>query len=754
MTQSVSQPIRLLFFSLMTILLSGYSLFCWQTWLDIKTEQDKRQQYLSRLMVQSIRSSFINQEHTLRLLGQRLLQEQALQYPEKGRTVIELAQQTDPGMAGFGLAGPGGQLVLISGLSPGQDLPNLARNSHTAKSFVEALNAPNLLPGRNYFMRHLDEWVMPIRVALRDQEGAVEAVMTAGNQVTGGSTVLSNMILPANHKMILLRNDGFAQFVSPSSAQDYSTLFETRVIRDKRERIRVAAQHNKLLTSDLPMWPGQEFLIRAESIPEYKLHALVLFPTDRVSKLWIDRVWVSFVLFVFMLVASVFAYRFLNRAQMRYQNELQFQLYHDPLTQLPNRRYLMDHLQTILSQGNQAVAVLFIDLDDFKRINDTFGHETGDDLLCKTAQRLCEVAPSQALVARQGGDEFIAVHVLRSEQESAMGIAQALSAAFQKPLQLSHETRDLISHLSIGLVQGVGGACDADELLRKANAAMHKVKQHRKNGCLQYSDELDIEINRRIEIEDRLEVALQENALSVVYQPQANCQTGKTEGLEALLRWNDSQLGFVSPAEFVPIAEASQQIEQIDHFVIQRASQEIAALREELGLDLSLSVNFSAHEIIDENLPDRLRLLLRENNFPAADFIAEMTETALVADYRAVRRNCDALKTLGIRVSLDDFGTGYSSLSLLHELPVSEIKIDRSFIKDFVADETDAALVNSIIAMGHGLGLHVVGEGVETEAHREKLQSLHCDYYQGYELARPLPLNELKAFLLPISSKK
>lgn len=747
-----AQPIRVLFISLMTILVLGYGIFCWQSWLDVQNEEKSQQQYLGSLTAQSTRASFVNQEHALRLIGRRLLQQEVLQQPENGRQVIETAGHTDAAMVGFGLAQADGQLLLVSGVAAGKALPNLAQNENTAQSFIAALDSPNLLPGRNYFMQALQDWVMPIRVALRDAEGKVQAVMAAGNRVSGGSTMLSNLILPENHRVVLLRDDGFTQFIAPISPEHYQDYFKLQVSQTLLQRVRLAEASGTQFDLELPQWPGLQLLGWAEAIPEYHLHALVVFPSRLLTDLWLERVFASFVLFLIMLTVSVVTYLYLNRVQTRHQQELDHQLYHDTLTLLPNRRLLMQHLHSKLDARQRhtpgSLGVMFLDIDDFKKINDTFGHDLGDDLLLQTAIRLQQNLPAEALVARQGGDEFIVVIELKGAETELQNFAEQLISAFQLPIKVGQEGRELISHISIGAVSGKPGRHNADELLRKANAAMHKVKHARKNDVEIYSEQLDYEINRRLQIENRLERAHEEQAFSVVYQPQARCSNGQTQGLEALLRWHDRELGFVSPDEFIPIAEASQQIAQIDNFVIRTACEEIAALRAELGIQISLSVNLSANEIIDDKLPERLLQLIADSGFPAQDFIAEMTETALVADYRAVRRNCEALSKNQIRVSLDDFGTGYSSLSLLHELPVSEIKIDRSFIQNFLNDSYDAALVKSIIAMGHGLGLKVVGEGVETEAHQQLLDQMRCDYFQGYGLARPMKLDELRQFLL------
>ena len=425
------------------------------------------------------------------------------------------------------------------------------------------------------------------------------------------------------------------------------------------------------------------------------------------------------------------------------------QALHDPLTGLPNRSLFVDRLSQALErarrQGGNA-AVFFIDLDDFKLINDSSGHARGDDLLRAVAERLTNCLRAVDTVARFGGDEFAVVIEDVADMVHAEATAARLLAALSEPVALGEDR--IIASASIGVVLGHGDA-RADELLLNADVAMYHAKALGKGRWSLFRPEMHTSLLERLELEASLRDAIDNDELHVVYQPIVELSSGATVGVEALLRWTHPTRGLVSPDEFIPLAEEIGFIDEIGRWVLERACRDVRSWRVpgRPGQPLSLTVNVSARQMHDVTLVPHLHQALAVHDFDPARLTLEITESVFIDGAETAGEWLAELKALGVRVALDDFGTGYSSLSYLRRFPIDVVKIDKSFVDGLALDVGDAKLVEAILNLSQALSLQTVAEGVETAEQRCRLTELGCVLGQGFHFSRPLSAGDLERYL-------
>jgi len=430
----------------------------------------------------------------------------------------------------------------------------------------------------------------------------------------------------------------------------------------------------------------------------------------------------------------------------RGEEALRHQALHDALTGLPNRTLLLDRLEQALTAARRVrlpCALLLLDLDHFKEVNDTLGHQVGDALLQEVSARLRAALRAVDTVARLGGDEF-AVLLPDADEAGAIGVARVLRGVLERPILV--EGQPLAVEGSVGIALAAPTA-DASALLRQADVAMYMAKRAHSGHAL-YDPASDAHDPERLALLGALRQALEEDALELHYQPQVVLTSGLTCGVEALLRWPHPTRGFIAPDKFIPLAEQTGLIGPLTRWVLETALRQVQAWQEE-GLSVGLSVNLSARTLHDPDLPVLVASLL-EGHTVAPDLLTlEITESALMIDPARARDTLVRLTALGVRIAIDDFGTGYSSLGYLKQLPVAEVKIDQSFVRGLgdATDVKDAAIVCAVIALAQALGLNIVAEGVETGAAWNRLRALGCALAQGYYLSRPLPACEMTRWL-------
>ncbi|WP_018882208.1 MULTISPECIES: bifunctional diguanylate cyclase/phosphodiesterase [unclassified Thioalkalivibrio] len=431
--------------------------------------------------------------------------------------------------------------------------------------------------------------------------------------------------------------------------------------------------------------------------------------------------------------------------RQRREARIQHQATHDSLTELPNRWLLHDRLTQGIAQAehnDHPIAVMLLDLDNFKMINDTFGHDEGDQLLKAVAARLQGALDQEATIGRFGGDEFMILLTHVADEQAIARVAQRILGIFDTPFQTEH-ARNLVSSGSLGIAMFPRDAQDDRSLVRYADMAMYEAKHSGRNTWAFFSQHLDAQVHEEQRLQQHLQQALENAELELHYQPLLEVASNRVIGVEALARWTDAELGPVAPARFVASAEGNGLILPLGDWVIREACEQLAQWSRS-GVGLRVAINISAMQFRQHDLVERLRAALEATGAPPERLEIEVTETVAMADVALTHDQLRGLKALGIRVALDDFGTGYSSLAYLKSLPIDKLKIDRSFIADIGEDPESEMILRSIVHLGHSLGLTLVAEGVETDAQRTFLREIGCDLYQGWLHSHAMAAGALK----------
>ncbi len=418
--------------------------------------------------------------------------------------------------------------------------------------------------------------------------------------------------------------------------------------------------------------------------------------------------------------------------------------YYDLVTGLPNRGMFLERLQQTLAQAQRDrdnVNLLFLDLDNFKDVNDTQGHDVGDKLLCSVAERLSSCIRDSDVLARLGGDEFVVVCPSATMQDNIAAVIQRIQSIFVHPFEI--EGKQLYSSASIGIAVYPDDAVDASTLFRCADTAMYQAKNEGKSQFRFFSAEMNQKIMQRVALENSLRLGLEKQEFFLHYQPLWDIKTSKMAGVEVLLRWQSSEFGLMQPATFISLLEDAGLINNVGEWVLRSACLQMRAWDKTEHRDLKMAVNISGKQMKHPRFIEMLTMIINETGVNPCNLELEFTESVLMENVEKTIETFRTLKTMGIQLSIDDFGTGYSSLNYLKHFPVDRIKIDKSFVSDVTANGSDTAIIEAIVAMAQSLSLRVVAEGVENSDQLYSLTKLGCDEVQGFYLAMPMHADEL-----------
>ncbi len=722
--------------------------FAVQSWFVSRSVFDNEIAHINRVALQNARSVMIARRESFNLLGQELLALDALQQPDAGRDTLEKVAFFMPGVVSLGLARSDGQMVLYT--TPREShanpvtLPNLQQQS--SRLFRKALDSEDVVTGPPVWQNSSREWMLPLFYAVRDSyHGEVLAVLTGLVRLQDRLARWDGVDLGTDTSVVIVSSDGVPRYAVPVF-NAYDSHAGRAFMQELMQQITDSKSDEGWLVHD---WKQDRsrltYRVHYSRIGD-DLFNLVVRPQSSLWQAWRDRIEPALLAFLALLLGSIGVHRIVLRQQQLYQHNLLFQAHHDPLTGLLNRARLL-HLmkESMLDDPEVAFSLLIIDLDYFNRINDQHGHAIGDALLKLVPQRLQSILSPGDWLARQGGDEFLVVFRNELSFRGRDVLTQAIKAALEEEFEIHN--RVISVSASIGVANFPRDAIDPNDLLGKANAALYQAKGDGRNCIVHYSDDIAALSRRSKELERQLDGCWQRNEMQVHYQPQVDCRTGALIGAEALVRWKNKSLGNVSPAEFIPVAEAIGAVRQIDRFVMAEACAFIHQISQQFSRPLRISINLSPEHLLDPAMITEVTELIRRYDLAPQQLVLEITETAVLNDFERAAQQVSQLRALGVGVSVDDFGTGYSSLSYIHKLPVTEIKIDRSFVDQIATDLHDRALTSAVIAMGKRLHLEVVAEGVETASQWQILLEQHCDTLQGFYISKPMAASDFIAFM-------
>ncbi len=729
-------------------------------WQNVLSETFTELQYANSLVFSSSQAMFSQKESLLRIMGERLLELGSLKKPDEAQTLIDQLLSSNPELAGFGLADTSGQLILTSFNIDRSKLPNLLSQEESAKTFKEALKTDRIVVGHTYFMKALNQWIIPLRERITDDKGRVYAVMTTGLKINDINSPWNKKNLPNNIELSIIREDFYRLYSSHAEPDKYPQAYEKAIdpllVKEFSKQLikQTGKSFDDLEKGNISL---QIFSIDALNRytagvisfnNNYRFSVITFKPINLLIKQMLTPViWIFSLIFVFNL-SLYFLFKHNSQLQKKAEDRLKFQAEHDQLTQLPNR-YFLNRIFPKWSEEQKAYAILFIDLNNFKTANDLYGHSVGDQILIEVAARIKTAFPD-SLHIRQGGDEFT-ILLTQQESEQAIDKCKQFLYALKYPIRINELVFSIGA--SIGIARYPQDGKNIEELLRKADITMYDAKNQTSNISL-FSKKLDEISKRRSLLEKELEHAIRLNELSMVYQPQVDAKNHQVIGVESLLRWNNATLGFVPPDEFIPIAETTGLIHSIGQFVLNTSIREMLSIHKQLYRDtdksqiLRLSVNISVQQLLNKEFYNSIFSLISQHDANQIQLMFEVTENLFIEDIEMAKSVLTQLQQHNIGISLDDFGTGYSSLSVLSQLPINELKIDKSFVDDILIDHHDLMLIQNIISIGKSMEIQVLAEGVEDIEQIEMLKDSGCDLYQGYYFAKPMNRDDLLDYLL------
>jgi diguanylate cyclase (GGDEF)-like protein len=713
------------------------------SWQSIVAEQKSVHSSRVALVAQSMDSVLRTQDLLLTIVGREILRAGDLPQTPQHSPELDRILQENPVAIAFGMARADGQLMLVSSNLVLDFLPNLLLAKTSRDSFQEALTTDTMVVGRTYFMSAMNKWIIPVRKALRNPQGDVVAVMTAGLSIDGQAGVLSNSLhRGAYDRVILTRaSDGYVQFLSEQGMgpAQYSKLqYQVETLVDQNPHWK------NLPTTDIQQ-PDTPHAYRTHRNQQNYLGAtqfnnrfqMWVMSETRMRPLWMTffktaLIYTSIFLGSFLALFAMF--RIIAVAEASRIKELMYLSRHDELTGVDNRSGLTASIDSLLGR-KQSFMVAVVNIDHFRGVNDRFGQEYGDQVLCAFARRLLSVVDEKDVVARLGADEFVLL-IKTVNLQALESHARQLSRQMDKPLDLEQFPLQLGASIGVAVYPRDGDSVNA--LLRSAHLALYQAKKSRNDWCL-YRKELEQAYIRRVQIEQRLRQALSFGQLTMVFQPQVD-HTKAVYGYEALVRWYDDELGQVGPDEFVGVAEASGLMPALGQFVMEASVREFSEFVGAQGETWHLAVNISVLQFLQPGFANDIFSVLSRYGLSPRQLVLEMTESLFISNFDDVLAVLNELRKQGVRVSMDDFGTGYSSLSLLRTLPLDELKIDKSFIDGLLDDHKAQNMVASIISIARSHQFELVAEGVETEGQYLALMAMGCTLFQGYYFGRPAAL--------------
>lgn len=726
------------------LLLSGL----YGQWHGIGERHEMRQRSQIATLASATRNMMASQEMVLDLLGRQLLIDGLAGDPDAAVSLLDRMLELNPSVAAYGLVNPAGEILIRDSRSMG--VPASERRA----LLPGALDSMHMRLGRPNFMQSLGEWVVPVCMAIRDAEGVVLGIMTASLRLQGPRPFFDerSFLSELNTVQIVRESDLFP--LHWAAAMDPPEGYYTRAIpREYYVNAIASAERRSGVAIEEIMASGRpvSYYVTNALGPHFGMAVFdpaygywVLTQTHRNQLLAeFARVGSLYVaVFVVLLLAILTVLSMISRTEYERRRELVHRANHDALTGLPNRQCMAADFKTMKNSSANGLSLLFIDMDNFKSVNDGFGHAQGDALLKQLGQRLSAFASERETVARIGGDEFVLL-TPETEQETLIERAERLI----ERLAASYTVNDVRCELgcSVGIASMPSAGRSLNDMLRAADVAMYAAKSHRNSACI-YDPSMGHRYLENIRIEQRMRAALEHGLIEMVYQPQVD-RDGTIVGVEALARWDDVDLGKIAPRRFIPIAETSGLISRLGDYIVDRCLAEAAVLETLFGRRIRLSINISVRQFLHHGFASRILDRFRRADLKNVQFVLEITESLFMEDLSQIMAQLEHLRMADVRISLDDFGTGFSSLSLLRKLPVDELKIDKSFIDNLERDAWARELVRSIIAIGKTHGMSLLAEGVETQQQFEILHRGGCDAFQGYYFGRPMSIDGLKEFM-------
>lgn len=755
-TRQAIRSLRIGFATMAVLLVTVNAVFAWRSW---QTEKEHELLYLSAIVDitgNSLDSYFATHERALQQLSQEIA---APGNPVPGRQtwmLLKRLKEANPDFLHVNLSLPDGKMLLSDASDRPELLPALGDSPSFQIAATNLANRQGLDIGRVLKARMGGEWSIPLRHGVADKAGQLRYILSATILLARQQHFWQDVPLPPKSALGLLRDDGYlvSRYPIPQT-MDFEETYGKPRNGKLFDYLREHDFPRRGVTEGFNSVAKADYLFAFHRLSRYPLTVFVSTPIANIQAKWWNQAQFPLLLSAFLLIGGYLVFRWASRRQLAWEIEresneqrIEFLAHHDPLTELPNRRLAQDRLEQALAHADRhggKVALLFLDLDNFKGINDSLGHSVGDALLKEVTGRLLHCLRGTDTLSRQGGDEFLVILSDVREPDTVVRVAEAMQEKLEDVFTI--EGSELSSTLSIGIAIYPDDGEDFETLLRKADTAMYTAKASGRNAYRFYTERMNVDANDRLRIRHWLRQGLENDYFVLHYQPQIDLVSGAVVGAEALIRLQHPIAGLVMPGRFIAVAEDSGLIIPIGNWVLKEACRQLAAWHQAGWPELCIAVNLSAAQFKRGDLEQCVFEALRMSNLDPDRLELELTESILIDDAEYVLATVQRLKARGVRFSIDDFGTGYSSLAYLKRFNVDKLKIDQSFVRELLHDPEDAAIVHAIVQMARSLNIRTIAEGVEDDATVAFLRSQQCDEAQGYRLGRPMPAADFLNFL-------
>ena len=704
-----------------------------------ESEVRENLEVLSSFLASASQAFFDNIGNGMDPLGRLLEQRDVLHHPERVRPHLVEFQERYPEVTAMAVFEPNGLMLINSAQAPGGKLPDFRKHPPYLAQLLRDVADP-----RSYVVsppevgKVIRRWRFTIRHVVRDRRGRPLFLVQAAIPLEREGTFLHQLPVPSSSHIGLLRGDGHQQARWPVTNADEIYVQASREPMALMIRARPSADSGFFDNGATWFTNADDRIGAFTRLNGLDMYAYVSVPGDYVWQRWWRQNMPVFSAFaIFLGIFSVIAY-WVTLRERSHSEELISQARRDSLTGLPNRLAAEEALAWCIRTARamrHRCAVLFVDIDRFKYVNDSYGHDVGDLLLQEVAKLIQGTLRDGNFLSRLGGDEFLAI-LPACDQGTAMSISKRLLDLFQEPLRVGDHHLAVTPSIGIAIFPDHGE--DIGTLLKHADTAMYEAKRQGRNAFSLYVDQLGERVRRRVDLEQELREAIKAGSFNLDFQPVVDLHTGKLVGGEALVRWVGQDNKLIPPGEFIDVAEDSGLICQLGEWVLHRLCMQMADWRKSAP-DLWIAMNVSPRQFQDPNFVRSIENILRETCVDASGLVIEITETAAMENPEASIATMARLRAMGIRIAIDDFGTGYSSLSYLKRIPSDKIKIDKSFVKGIDINADDTGIVQTILALSAILQKSAVAEGIETEAQFQALRELGCEYGQGYWISHPVP---------------
>ncbi len=729
------------------------------TYNTIAKETENKARYLNNIFASAVNAKFDVVELTMDQLADRLLFQNYYLDRSYIKKMLTESKNKTKATIGFGFISPEKKYIAFSSNLDFHNVQSFSKYEDMETIFKQTSGTESVFFGRVYYFEATGDWILPVYKRIQNSTGDTIGIVATGISLESFSDMLQGNLDIQDINTLILNDIGYWRVhVFPLDKDSYEAVYSKPLPKEVIEQAKkdLLANH-KMTPKDFKNFDNSlTYITRSEIrgemtsidaaryLKRYNMIAITSIPEKSIMAAYIEQGFyiklIGFVL-TMLLLGALFVWAL--RKEEASKKRLSYLALHDSLTGLYNREAYASLSRYWTHPNSSPFAIIFLDLDNFKNINDTFGHTCGDLILQEVANRILEYVPLGAEVVRNGGDEFT-VLLHEAELETVTRFAAGLLETLAEPYLVAG------MNLHIGASAGISffpeDGMRLEQLMVNADLAMYQAKK-RRNAFSFYDEELKTIMDRKTRIEHHLRSALQNDELRMVYQPQID-RSGNIHGIEALIRWQNPTLGSVPPDQFIGIAEDAALMGGLGAFILERSLSDFSNLIQSYDtLNCFLSINISVTQFLS---PDFEKMLLSVVDAHAIDrkrIVVEVTESLFINDMDSVLPLLNSLDNHGITISLDDFGTGYSSLSMLRGLPVKELKVDKSFIDNITKNDQDDKLIRSIITMGHTMNMSIVAEGVEEQEQVAKLKEYGCDIFQGYYYARPLNFAELIDFI-------